>query len=86
MLTCFTDILGSVLRSIIDTVLLYGIFPTNDYNRKSICNTSSANAEIGSKEPTSACFCCNFNLRPLASNLSKQPLTEYTVSNFRLQA
>ena len=39
---------------------------------KSICNKSGANTEISSKDPTTACLCCNFNLRPLAANLSRQ--------------
>ena len=31
------------------------------------------------KDPTSACFCCNFNLRPLVPNLSKQSLRLYCI-------
>ena len=59
-------------------ILLLDVFPTNEHNRISICNTSSANTKIGSKDLTSAYFCCNFNLRPFAPNVSKQlqPLTD----------
>ena len=66
-----------MLRGFIDTSV--GYIPTNDHNRKSVCNTSSANTEILFKDPMRAYFCCSFNLMPLAPNLSKEPLTDDTV-------
>ena len=62
---------------VVSLILLLDMFPALDHNGKSICNASGANTEIRSKDPTTACFCCHFNLRPLAACLSEQPVLTF---------
>ena len=70
---CFTDIWAVLdvcyVVLITDTFVRY---LTSNQRRKSICDTSITNTEIVSKDLTNACFCYNFNLRPLAPNPCKR--------------